>query len=136
MRTFLKIQWELSVQSTNEKKILIDNHYKTIFKSVSNACTSYSVFKEVSLLLTVVEVTMWIDSINKYICWEPHSLMASKMPSNQIEIQTLSFSSFFLYFPGIKIPMQEWKFFLGPIFYDGTVILPHLVHGSTTKWHI
>ena len=33
MRKFLKIQSELSVQSTNKKKFLIDNHYKIIFKS-------------------------------------------------------------------------------------------------------
>ena len=43
MRKFLKIQSELSVQSTNKKNFLIDNHYKIIFKSVRNACTSYRV---------------------------------------------------------------------------------------------
>ena len=43
MRKFLKIQSELSVQSTNKIFFLIDNHYKTIFKSVRNARTSYRV---------------------------------------------------------------------------------------------
>ena len=42
---FFLFQSELSVQSMN-KKFPIDNHYKTIFKSVRNACTSYRVFHE------------------------------------------------------------------------------------------
>ena len=47
MRKFLKIKSKFFVQSTNKKYCLIDNHYKSIFKSVRNACTSYRVKRDI-----------------------------------------------------------------------------------------
>ena len=65
MRKILKIQSELSVQSMNKNKVLIDNHYITTFKSVTKKFPKTSDYSCIVLSLMKHSIVSCNNSIEQ-----------------------------------------------------------------------